>query len=328
MVLIDYCNFIIDDIDSIALFDKHLGFESFACTMMAKRQDAISQHNDTKSLYYKQILNSAFGGEGQNNAKFDKISFNNARQASLKQLKLDHKSTRKITDTINNSDGEVVEEAQYMVCESPRQFKCNKPLQEAVFTLDNSKFWYLNFVNNFLYKCIDMDRVHFCNMDTDSMYLAITGSQIEGYKQGLKYVIKDQGFYDEHYKESLPCGDNCTVAEEKKLMGITTESQVENIVCLAPKCYSLYNRNEQIDDIVSLVNRMKGVSQRCWLSEGSEKKANLTANDYIKCLNSSVAISVTTNNLQMKTGVMSMISMEKSALTGFHNKMVVLSNGC
>ncbi|KAA6359529.1 MAG: hypothetical protein EZS28_044944, partial [Streblomastix strix] len=48
-------------IDSIALFDKHLGFESFACTMMAKRQDAISQHNDTKSLYYKQILNSAFG---------------------------------------------------------------------------------------------------------------------------------------------------------------------------------------------------------------------------------------------------------------------------
>ncbi|KAA6361498.1 MAG: hypothetical protein EZS28_042975 [Streblomastix strix] len=27
-------------------------------------------------------------------------------------------------------------------------------------------------------------------------------------------------------------------------------------------------------------------------------------------------------------GVMSMISMEKSALTGTHNKMVVLSNGC
>ncbi|KAA6362697.1 MAG: hypothetical protein EZS28_041776, partial [Streblomastix strix] len=102
--LIDYCNLIIDDIDSIALFDKHLGFESFACTMMSKRQDAISQHNDTKSLYYKQILNSAFGGEGQNNAKFDKISLNNARYASIKQLNQCHKATRKFSDHIYNPD--------------------------------------------------------------------------------------------------------------------------------------------------------------------------------------------------------------------------------
>ncbi|KAA6392927.1 MAG: hypothetical protein EZS28_011546 [Streblomastix strix] len=118
-----------------------------------------------------------------------------------------------------------------MVSESPRQVKCNKPLQEVVFTLDNSK-------------------VNFCNMDTDSMYLAIAGSQIEGYKQGLRYVIKDQPFYDQHYKEWLPW-DNCTVAEEKKLMSLTTESQRKNIICLALKCYSQYNGNEQNDDIVS-----------------------------------------------------------------------------
>ncbi|KAA6389050.1 MAG: hypothetical protein EZS28_015423 [Streblomastix strix] len=90
-----------------ALFNKHLGFESFAYTMMSKRQDAISQHNDTKQLYYRQILNSAFGGEGQNNAMFDKISFNNARQASLKQLKQDHKATRKISDATYSSENTV-----------------------------------------------------------------------------------------------------------------------------------------------------------------------------------------------------------------------------
>ncbi|KAA6396552.1 MAG: hypothetical protein EZS28_007920 [Streblomastix strix] len=114
------------------------------------------------------------------------------------------------------------------------------PLQEAVFTLDISKFWYLNFVYNFLQKYIDMERFHFCNMDTDSMYLAIAGSKFEGYQQGLKYVIKDQQFNDQHYKEWLPWND-CTVAEYKKLMGLTTESQDESIVCLAPKCYNLYN---------------------------------------------------------------------------------------
>ncbi|KAA6356616.1 MAG: hypothetical protein EZS28_047857, partial [Streblomastix strix] len=65
-------------------------------------------------------------------------------------------------------------------------------------------------------------------MDTDSMYLAITGQQIEGYKQGFKYVIKDQEFYDQHYKEWLPWAD-CTAAEEKKQLGIITESKGEII---------------------------------------------------------------------------------------------------
>ncbi|KAA6397482.1 MAG: hypothetical protein EZS28_006992 [Streblomastix strix] len=155
-------------------------------------------------------------------------------------------------------------------------------------------------------------------MDADSMYLAIAGSQIEGYKQGLKYVIKDQLFYDQHYKEWLPWNDS-TVAEEKKLLGFITESQGENIVSLAPKCYNLFNGNEQNEDIVSLMNMMKGVS---------EMRANLTTNDYIKCLIDGCNINVTTNNLQMKMGVMSMISMEKSALIGIHNKIVLLSNGC
>ncbi|KAA6398890.1 MAG: hypothetical protein EZS28_005582 [Streblomastix strix] len=102
-------------------------------------------------------------------------------------------------------------------------------------------------------------------------------------------------------------------------MSITTESQGENIVCLAPKCKSLYNGNEQNGDTVSLVNRLKGIN---------EKKINLTTNDHIKCLIDGCNINVTTNNLQMKMGVMSMISMEKSALIGIHNMMVVLANGC
>ncbi|KAA6397607.1 MAG: hypothetical protein EZS28_006868 [Streblomastix strix] len=83
--------------------------------------------------------------------------------------------------------------------------------------------------------------------------ISFAGSQIEAQKYGLKYVISSQVFFDKHYKEWLPW-DDCTVAEEKKLMIITNESLVENIVCLAPKCYSLYNGNEQNDVIVSLVN--------------------------------------------------------------------------
>ncbi|KAA6366196.1 MAG: hypothetical protein EZS28_038277, partial [Streblomastix strix] len=64
---------------------------------------AIHEHLPI-TINNESILGSAFEGEGQNNAN------------------------------------EVIEEVQYMVSESPRQFKCNKPPQQAVFTLDNSKF--------------------------------------------------------------------------------------------------------------------------------------------------------------------------------------------
>jgi hypothetical protein len=48
-------------------------------------------------------------------------------------------------------------------------------LQEAVFTLYNAKFWYIKFVYDFIYKCIDMKKVHFIEGDTDDLYYTISG---------------------------------------------------------------------------------------------------------------------------------------------------------
>ena len=49
----------------------------------------------------------------------------------------------------------------------PKTYKCDTCLQEAVFTLDNAKFWYLNFVYNFMYKCLDMDKIHFIEISIE-----------------------------------------------------------------------------------------------------------------------------------------------------------------
>jgi hypothetical protein len=49
-------------------------------------------------------------------------------------------------------------------------------LQFMLFTLDNAKFWYLKFVYDFLYKCLDMTKVHFVEGDIDSMYMAVAGN--------------------------------------------------------------------------------------------------------------------------------------------------------
>ncbi|KAA6387668.1 MAG: hypothetical protein EZS28_016806 [Streblomastix strix] len=202
-LLIDYCHFIIDYVEEIVLFTKHTAFKSFVEIMAEKRQQAMKEGNQAKQLYFNNIMNSSYRADGQNNEKFDKIGIYNKQQTYLKQLNKGFTDTRKIC------------EDRYLVSINPDSFSAHKCIQESIFTQDNSKFWYLCFIYFFLYKCIDMNRVHFCCMDTDSMYLAISGSTIEGYKQQFKHVINDREFWDEHYKEQLPW-DGCSIAEKKE----------------------------------------------------------------------------------------------------------------
>ncbi|KAA6370182.1 MAG: hypothetical protein EZS28_034290 [Streblomastix strix] len=297
-LLINYCHFIIDDVEEIILFTKHTAFKSFVEVMAEKRQQAMREGNQAKQLYFKNIVNSSYGADGQNNEKFDKIGINNKQQTYLKQLNKGFTNTRKICDD------------RYLVSINPDSFSAHKCLQESIFTQDNSKFWYLCFIYFLLYKCIDMDRVHFCCMDTDSMYLAISGSTIEGYKQQFKHVIKDQEFWDNHYKEWLPW-EGSSIAEEKKLLGCAIESQRESIICLAPKCYSAIDG--EVDDVI----RLKGVN---------EKNSGLTRDDYINCIENNSNVSVPVIQIQLKNGVMSMVKITKSALTGVVDKMIVIDS--
>jgi hypothetical protein len=42
-----------------------------------------------------------------------------------------------------------------------------------------------------MYKCLDMNKVHVIELDTDSLYLAISGNGNKGFQD----VIKDEDFY-------------------------------------------------------------------------------------------------------------------------------------
>ncbi|KAA6396324.1 MAG: hypothetical protein EZS28_008148, partial [Streblomastix strix] len=84
-----------------------------------------------------------------------------------------------------------------------------------------------------------------------------------------------------------------SIAQEKKLLGCAIESQRESIICLAPKCYSAIDG--EIDDVI----RMKGISEKN---------------------------SVPVTQIQLKNGVMSMVKITKSALTGVVDKMIVIDS--
>lgn len=58
---------------------------------------------------------------------------------------------------------------------APISFRWKTCLQEGLFTLGNSKYEYLNFIYNFMNKCLDMNRIHFNEGDVDDAFWSIVG---------------------------------------------------------------------------------------------------------------------------------------------------------
>jgi hypothetical protein len=119
-----------------------------------------------------------------NEEKFSKCSIHNKNTAALKVYSSYFMSARKLNEN------------HYQVQMEREIYNCKTPLIQGFFTLENAKFWYLNFIYNFMYKCLDMSKIHFVEGDSDSMYWAVSGSEDENSEQGFKHVIKDHDFYN------------------------------------------------------------------------------------------------------------------------------------
>ncbi len=295
--LMDTCHLVIDDIRSVITFSKHTGFNKFVTDFKDDRIKSIASRNKGREQFDKTTMNGSYGYDGKNTEKFNKIKVMNKAQTRIAQILANFVDTRKLNDE------------NYLVCYKPKNFICDTCLQEALFTLDNAKFVYLNFIYNFMYKCFDMDKIHFIEGDTDSAYWAISGNPNEDFHQGFKYVIKDQEFYNAHAYTYFP-KPGAGIEDEKKLLGLAIEKEGENMIALAPKCYTIFNDDEMI-----IALKAKGINI---------KKNKLTKDNYITALNEVVkGINI---NLQLKDKQMSKLTIEKNALTGKLTKMKVLPN--
>jgi hypothetical protein len=170
-----------------------------------------------------------------------------------------------------------------------------------------------------MYKCIDMERVHFIEGDTDSMYFAVSGNPDEDNTQQFKYVIKDQVFYDEHYGDWFPINTDKSlegIREMKKLLGLAIEKQGDNMIALAPKSYTMTNNDDSKPTM-----KAKGASK-------ANMGKRITPDSYIVALDEPVR-AVNANLMYKKRGeerVMCQVTTPKNALTSVHTKMIVLEN--
>ena len=160
-----------------------------------------------------------------------------------------------------------------------------------------------------MYKCLDMQKIHWIEGDTDSLVWGIAGDPSHQFTQKFDHVILDQQFWNEHRFKFFP-DPSKGVKSAKKLLGLSIEKEAENMICLSPKCYSLWTdtKNEM---------KVKGISL---------KKNKLAYKHYLKVIDELTTIQGKNINLQMKSGVMSKVTINKNALTATHTKMITLSN--
>jgi hypothetical protein len=119
-----------------------------------------------------------------------------------------------------------------------------------------------------------MERIHYAEGDTDSMFLSIAGDPNDDYHQAFKHVILNEKFYNENVYKWLPSTfystDNSNPSFEskleqkkfdKKLGGFAIEKECECLVALAPKVYYFYNLGDEAKCIEKQY-KVKGVCKR------------------------------------------------------------------
>jgi hypothetical protein len=274
----------------------------FATQTMERRQKAILEKDKVKDLFNKMMLNSSYGMDIMNEANYHKTKVVNKHKCFLAHL------------TPNFRHSEKLGEDCYLVESVPKSFNCKTCIQEGVATLDIAKTLYLNFIYEFMYKCIDMDKVHFIEGDTDSMYWAVAGNG----RGGFDDVIKDKEFYMKnitHYLTSDFFGVNKrfeTLLDkmrfDKRLGALAIEKQATSMIALGSKLYCIWSDDKE-------TSKAKGCHQKF----GHEQ--------YLEVLEQGKIINGENRTLRMTNGQMSHVAVNKHALTCIFTKMKVSSDG-
>jgi hypothetical protein len=192
--LIDYCHFVVEDAEECVTFyyNKERIFTEFVTNFMNMRIKAMQDGKSGMEKFCKMIMNSAYGKDLLNSELFSKILFKNKEKTLIDQCLPTFKAARQIIP-----DFYVIERDSYY-------YSINTAVQEGFFTLDNAKVILLSFYYSFIATCLDHNRFHLVEGDTDSLYFAISGDPNAGVEQQFTHIIIDKELYDKLYYEWFP----------------------------------------------------------------------------------------------------------------------------
>jgi hypothetical protein len=274
--LIDYCHFVVDEIRSLVLFGKHDSFNGFVSTFATERKKALANKDNARQKFCKLVMNGSCGFESLNCERYTKTRFYNSARTMSSHQYSNFRCTTPITNDL------------FAVEIDPGVVSPKTPIQSAVFTLDNAKFWLLNFVYRYLSIRLDKDKYMILYTDTDSLYIAVADEETEACLLGMTDWIPS----------------------EKELLKFQVETVSDNFLAVGPKSYTCWEAagNKTI--------KSKGVAE-CLLD----------ADDFVSVLTEGKAVIVNDSHLENRGGVIHEIDREKVGLSSIANKNVVLNSG-
>ncbi|KAA6398732.1 MAG: hypothetical protein EZS28_005741 [Streblomastix strix] len=223
-LLIDL-DLVIIDYKAIAVFEENVAYEPFFRTMMNLRIYAILV-GSSKEKFNQLIINASYGYDTLNTEKFGKIKMLDKAGTFIAQHHLNHIGIRHISANT------------FAVQIKPKTATYFTSIQSGVFTLDKAKCCYLNYIYNFMYKCLDRKRFQFILADTDQFNITIAGDKDKDCHQQFESLITDMQFYEQHVYQYLP-DPNKDIYDYKKILGFAIENKGYKLKSLGPKCYSI-----------------------------------------------------------------------------------------
>ncbi|PIK33652.1 hypothetical protein BSL78_29538 [Apostichopus japonicus] len=182
------------------------------------------------------------------------------------------------------------------------------PIQIGFFVYQYAKLRMLQFYYDFMLKFVDPVDFEYCEMDTDSAYIAISGTSLED-------VIKPEmrSFFEQEKHLWFPRSDTIEHKQyDKRTPGLfKLEWQGDGIVSLNSKCYYCFGSDKEK---VSC----KGVNGN---------SAILTKDKFLEVIQNKRSLQATNRGFRMKSGQMQTYVQEKTALSYLYVKRKVSNDG-
>ncbi|XP_066265252.1 uncharacterized protein [Branchiostoma lanceolatum] len=244
------------------------------------------------------------------NSAYGKTVTNKEKQSDVCYCDSDVTATQKINYPCFRMITEVVD-GFYEIETGKRRIKYDLPLQIGFFVYQYAKLRMLQFYYDFMLKFVDVSDFQYCEMDTDSAYIAISADRLEDV---IKPHMRNRFENEKHLW--FPRTDNPQhAAYDKRTPGLFKEEwSGDAIVALCSKTYYCFGGEDISNDKFSC----KGVSK---------KDNNITLQKYLRVLETQKSGQGVNRGFRVRDNQMLTYTQTRDAFSYFYPKRQVQDDG-
>jgi hypothetical protein len=283
-------------------YNKNVCFKELGETIAdARRAGDADKSMEIIAETMKLIGNSLYGRCVMNKEKHVGMTYANENNITKKINDPHFKDLNKISDNT------------FEVFSSKRKIKMDVPIQVGCAVYDLAKLRMLEFYFDFIDKYIDRSDFVYCQMDTDSAYIAFSGEKFEDL---IKPELKEDYLLNKN--KWFPRDDTKEHAKfDKRTPGLFKEEyRGKSIISLCPKMYFVEGADHED-------------KKYKFSSKGIQKGNNdITLERFKKVLNEPGYKDVCTNKgFRVIDNYMITYTQEKKGMSYYYDKRIVCSNG-